>query len=161
MNTELKVGSKTLKLANNALTPILYRQIFGKDFLLLFSSVMTKNKSLINKAVELQKVKAEFDAGKIEKEAYLKKITSLGFTDEELGYVNERSELMSELAFIMNKQAELANIEELLKLSKLDYYKFLSGFDPNELKSAEVVGALITFWQGNAAPSGDIEAKNA
>lgn len=161
MNTELKVGSKTLKLANNALTPILYRQIFGKDFLLLFSSVMTKNKSLINKALELQKAKAEFDAGKIEKEAYLKKITSLGFTDEELGYANERADLMAELAFVMSKQAELDKVERLLELTKLDYYKFLSQFDANELRKAEVVGALITFWQGNAAPSGDIEAKNA
>lgn len=161
MNTELKVGSKTLKLANNALTPILYRQIFGKDFLLLFSQIMTKNRAMINKALELQKAKAEFDDEKITREAYLKKITDLGFTEEELGYANERADLMSELAFIMNKQAELVEVESLLKLSKLDYYKFLSEFDSNELRTAEVVGALINFWQGNTTPSGDIEAKNA
>lgn len=161
MNTEIKVGSKTLKLANNALTPILYRQIFGKDFLLLFSQIMTKNKAIINKALELQAAKADFDAKKISKEAYLKKINDLSFTDEELGAVNERADLMSELAFIMNKQSELEDVDKLLKLTKTDYYKFLTAFDPNELRESRVLGELISFWQGNATPLEEVEAKNA
>ena len=59
MKTTINVGSKTLELANNAFTPILYRQIFKKDFLALFSSMITKNKDVINKALKLQSVKAE------------------------------------------------------------------------------------------------------
>lgn len=161
MNTEIKVGSKTLKLANNALTPILYRQIFGKDFLLLFSQIMTKNKTIINKALELQAAKADFDAEKISKEEYLKKINDLSFTDEELGAVNERADLMSELAFVMNKQSELEDVDKLLKLTKTDYYKFLTAFDPNELRESHVLGELISFWQGNTTPLEEVEAKNA
>lgn len=159
MKTSIKVGNRTLELANNALTPVLYRQIFGEDFLLLFSQIMTRNRSVIDKALKLQSVKADFDSEKITREDFLAKVTDLGFTDEELGVVNERSELMSKLAFIMNKQAELSKVEKLLELSKVDYYKFLTDFDINELRSPEVVGALINFWNGNTESG--IDSKNA
>ena len=158
MLTEIKVGEKTLKLANNALTPILYRQIFKKDFLALFSSMITKNRSVIDKALKLQALKAEFDEKKITKEEFLTKYSEIGFDADELDVVNERADLMSEIAFIMSKQAEIEKAEKLVQLTILDYYDFLSKFDINDLKSAPVVNQLIAFWQGNTMSG--VKAKN-
>lgn len=158
MKTTINVGSKTLELANNAFTPILYRQIFKKDFLALFSSMITKNKDVINKALKLQSVKAEFDEKKITREEFLQKYSEIGFDSGDLAIVDERADLMSEIAFIMAKQAEIAEASKLIQLTSLDYYDFLSQFDKNDLRSAAVVNELIAFWQGNTVSK--VEAKN-
>lgn len=159
MNIDLKIGDRTLSLANNALTPILYRQIFGKDFLLLFSQMITKNKGIIDKALKLQDLKAKLDAGEIEKEDFLRGVSEANLNDDDLSVINERADLMAELAFVMNKQAELTSVDKLLKLNKTDYYKFLADFNTSDLRNPEVQNALITFWQTGA--SGNVEAKNA
>lgn len=159
MNIDLKIGDRTLSLANNALTPILYRQIFGKDFLLLFSQMITKNKGIIDKALKLQDLKAKLDAGEIEKEDFLRGVSEANLNDDDLSVINERADLMAELAFVMNKQAELSSVDKLLKLNKTDYYKFLADFNTSDLRNPEVQNALITFWQTGA--SGNVEAKNA
>ena len=158
MKTTINVGSKTLELANNAFTPILYRQIFKKDFLALFSSMITKNKDVINKALKLQSVKAEFDEKKITREEFLQKYSEIGFDSDDLSIVDERADLMSEIAFIMAKQAEIAEASKLIQLTSLDYYDFLSQFDKNDLRSAAVINELIAFWQGNTVSK--VEAKN-
>lgn len=158
MKTTINVGSKTLELANNAFTPILYRQIFKKDFLALFSSMITKNKDVINKALKLQAVKAEFDEKKITREEFLQKYSEIGFDSNDLSIVDERADLMSEIAFIMAKQAEIAEASKLIQLTSLDYYDFLSQFDKNDLRSAAVINELIAFWQGNTVSK--VEAKN-
>lgn len=158
MKTTISVGSKTLELANNAFTPILYRQIFKKDFLALFSSMITKNKDIINKALKLQSVKAEFDEKKITREEFLQKYSEIGFDSDDLSIIDERADLMSEIAFVMAKQAEIAEASKLIQLTSLDYYDFLSQFDKNDLRSAAVVNELIAFWQGNTVSK--VEAKN-
>ena len=158
MKTTINVGSKTLELANNAFTPILYRQIFKKDFLALFSSMITKNKDVINKALKLQAVKAEFDEKKITREEFLQKYSEIGFDSDDLSIVDERADLMSEIAFVMAKQAEIEEAAKLIQLTSLDYYNFLSQFDKNDLRSAAVINELIAFWQGNAVSK--VEAKN-
>lgn len=158
MKTTINVGSKTLELANNAFTPILYRQIFKKDFLALFSSMITKNKDVINKALKLQSVKAEFDEKKITREEFLQKYSEIGFDSGDLSIIDERADLMSEIAFVMAKQAEIAEASKLIQLTSLDYYNFLSQFDKNDLRSAAVVNELIAFWQGNTVSK--VEAKN-
>ena len=158
MKTTINVGSKTLELANNAFTPILYRQIFKKDFLALFSSMITKNKDVINKALKLQSVKAEFDEKKITREEFLQKYSEIGFDSGDLSIIDERADLMSEIAFVMAKQAEIAEASKLIQLTSLDYYDFLSQFDKNDLRSAAVINELIAFWQGNTVSK--VEAKN-
>lgn len=158
MKTTINVGSKTLELANNAFTPILYRQIFKKDFLALFSSMITKNKDVINKALKLQAVKAEFDEKKITREEFLQKYSEIGFDSGDLAIVDERADLMSEIAFVMAKQAEIEEASKLIQLTSLDYYNFLSQFDKNDLRSAAVINELIAFWQGNTVSK--VEAKN-
>lgn len=158
MKTTINVGSKTLELANNAFTPILYRQIFKKDFLALFSSMITKNKDVINKTLKLQAVKAEFDEKKITREEFLQKYSEIGFDSGDLSIVDERADLMSEIAFVMAKQAEIEEASKLIQLTSLDYYNFLSQFDKNDLRSAAVINELIAFWQGNTVSK--VEAKN-
>ena len=158
MKTTINVGSKSLELANNAFTPILYRQIFKKDFLALFSSMITKNKDVINKALKLQAVKAEFDEKKITREEFLQKYSEIGFDSGDLSIVDERADLMSEIAFVMAKQAEIEEASKLIQLTSLDYYNFLSQFDKNDLRSAAVINELIAFWQGNTVSK--VEAKN-
>lgn len=158
MKTTINVGSKTLELANNAFTPILYRQIFKKDFLALFSSMITKNKDVINKALKLQAVKAEFDEKKITREEFLQKYSEIGFDSGDLSIVDERADLMSEIAFVMAKQAEIEEASKLIQLTSLDYYNFLSQFDKNDLRSVAVINELIAFWQGNTVSK--VEAKN-
>ena len=62
---------------------------------------------------------------------------------------------------IKDTQAQLKDVDKLLKLTKTDYYKFLTAFDPNELRDSRVLGELISFWQGNTTPLEEVEAKNA
>lgn len=158
MKTTINVGSKTLELANNAFTPILYRQIFKKDFLSLFASMISRNKEVVAKALKVQALKAELDGEKITKEEYLQKFADVGFDPEDYSIIDEKADLMSELAFIMAKQAEIAEASKLIQLTLLDYYDFLSQFDKNDLRSAAVINELIAFWQGNTVSK--VEAKN-
>lgn len=158
MKTTINVGSKTLELANNAFTPILYRQIFKKDFLALFASMISRNKEVVAKALKVQALKAELDGEKITKEEYLQKFADVGFDPEDYSIIDEKADLMSELAFIMAKQAEIAEASKLIQLTSLDYYDFLSQFDKNDLRSAAVINELIAFWQGNTVSK--VEAKN-
>lgn len=158
MKTTINVGSKTLELANNAFTPILYRQIFKKDFLSLFASMISRNKEVVAKALKVQALKAELDGEKITKEEYLQKFADVGFDPEDYSIIDEKADLMSELAFIMAKQAEIAESSKLIQLTSLDYYDFLSQFDKNDLRSAAVINELIAFWQGNTVSK--VEAKN-
>lgn len=158
MKTTINVGSKTLELANNAFTPILYRQIFKKDFLSLFASMISRNKEVVAKALKVQALKAELDGEKITKEEYLQKFADVGFDPEDYSIIDEKADLMSELAFIMAKQAEIAEASKLIQLTSLDYYDFLSQFDKNDLRSAAVINELIAFWQGNTVSK--VEAKN-
>lgn len=158
MKTTINVGSKTLELANNAFTPILYRQIFKKDFLSLFASMLSRNKEVVAKALKVQALKAELDGEKITKEEYLQKFADVGFDPEDYSIIDEKADLMSELAFVMAKQAEIEEASKLIQLTSLDYYNFLSQFDKNDLRSAAVINELIAFWQGNTVSK--VEAKN-
>lgn len=158
MKTTINVGSKTLELANNAFTPILYRQIFKKDFLSLFASMLSRNKEVVAKALKVQTLKAELDGEKITKEEYLQKFADVGFDPEDYSIIDEKADLMSELAFVMAKQAEIEEASKLIQLTSLDYYNFLSQFDKNDLRSAAVINELIAFWQGNTVSK--VKAKN-
>lgn len=158
MKTTINIGSKTLELANNAFTPILYRQIFKKDFLSLFASMLSRNKEVVAKALKVQTLKAELDGEKITKEEYLQKFADVGFDPEDYSIIDEKADLMSELAFVMAKQAEIEEASKLIQLTSLDYYNFLSQFDKNDLRSAAVINELIAFWQGNTVSK--VEAKN-
>lgn len=158
MKTTIDVNGKTLELANNAFTPILYRQIFHKDFLALFSTMISRNKEVISKARALTSVKAELDNGEISKEEFIEKYSEIDFQESDLKIIDERADLISEITFIMNKQAQIEEAAKLVKLTEFDYYDFLSEFDRNSLRSAEIINKIISFWQNGTA--GKVDSKN-
>ena len=88
----------------------------------------------------------------------MQKYSEIGFDSGDLSIVDERADLMSEIAFVMAKQAEIEEASKLIQLTSLDYYNFLSQFDKNDLRSAAVINELIAFWQGNTVSK--VEAKN-
>ena len=90
MKTTIDVNGKTLELANNAFTPILYRQIFHKDFLALFSTMISRNKEVISKARALTSVKAKLDNGEISKEEFIEKYSEIDFQESDLKIIDER-----------------------------------------------------------------------
>lgn len=158
MKTTIDVNGKTLELANNAFTPILYRQIFHKDFLALFSTMISQNKEVISKARALTSVKAKLDNGEISKEEFIEKYSEIDFQESDLKIIDERADLISEITFIMNKQAQIEEAAKLVKLTEFDYYDFLSEFDRNSLRSAEIINKIISFWQNGTA--GKVGSKN-
>ena len=158
MKTTIDVNGKTLELANNAFTPILYRQIFHKDFLALFSTMISRNKEVISKARALTSVKAKLDNGEISKEEFIEKYSEIDFQESDLKIIDERADLISEITFIMNKQAQIEEAAKLVKLTEFDYYDFLSEFDRTSLRSAEIINKIISFWQNGTA--GKVDSKN-
>lgn len=130
MKTTIKIQDQTIEVASNAFTPLLYRQIFKKDFL----KEITSMRGLIGKKKE-------------------------ELSDEDLGLATERSDIFSKLAFCMAKQAELVEAAELVNLTLIDYYNWLMNFDANAFTTAQTLGSIINAWKGNANDS-HVEAKN-
>jgi len=130
MNKEITIGKKTLKMASNALTPILYRQIFKKDFL-----------KEITGLISLKDKKAK------------------DYTEQDINDVTSRSEAFGRLAFVMAKQSELEKASELVKLTEIDYFEWLSNFDAQSFTNASTMTEILKLWKGNAEDS-QVEAKN-
>lgn len=130
MRDTITIKDKTINVASNALTPILYRQIFKKDFLKEIAGFMA-----------LRGKKAS------------------DYTEEDINTVNERSEAFSRLAFIMNKQAEIETAADLVKLTDVDYYTWLCGFENQSFSTPDVLTKILAVWKGNAEDS-QVESKN-
>ncbi len=125
------IEGKPFDLASNAFTPIFYRQLFKRDFL-----------------VELNNFRA------------LKGKKAKDFTSEELQLYTDRSEAFARMAFCMNKQAEIGDILELQKLTINDFYSWLSIFEnPSVFTTAEALNAVLSTWTNNTAQL--VEGKNA
>ena len=131
MKRDIKIGTKTVEMASNAFTPILFRQIFKKDF--------------IREITSMRKL-----AGKTAKE----------LTDSEIGEAADKTELFTQLAFVMAKQAELQTPDKLMNLDLISFYTWLSDFEAGDFKAPAAMKEIISLWQGNAEDK-DIEAKNA
>lgn len=131
MLKNVKIDEKEIPMASNAFTPILYRQIFKVDF--------------IHEITSLRKL-----AGK----------TAETLTDSELGQASDKTELFTQLAFIMAKQAELKLVDKLLEINRMSYYEWLSEFEPGAFKNPETMKQIINLWRGNAEDK-HVEAKNS
>lgn len=130
MNREITISGNNVKMASNALTPILYRQIFKKDFL-----------KEITGLVSLKDKKAE------------------DYSEEDINEVSSRSEAFARLGFVMAKQAELEKASDLVKLTETDYFEWLSGFEAQAFTGASMMTSILLLWKGNAEDS-QVEAKN-
>lgn len=130
MKSEMTINNTTVELVSNALTPILYRQIFKKDFLKEMSGLTA-----------LKGKKAE------------------DFTEDDLEFFASRQDAIPRLAFVMAKQAETKDVKVLVELSLIDYYCWLSDYETQAFMDSEVIGKVIGLWAGNANDS-HIESKN-
>lgn len=158
MKTSIEVGEKHIDLVCNAFTPILFKQIFRRDFMVEFSNTSDKASDIVNKVKELTKLQSDLAEEKISKEEYLAKFHKLNISSEGMEAVNRKVELISMLTFIMNKQSEETDIKKLYQLNELDYYAFLSQFEKGDLNSAPVTSKVIAIWKGDSKPL--VEAKN-
>lgn len=127
----IKIDEKEIQMASNAFTPILYRQIFKKDF--------------IREITSLRKL-----AGK----------TAKTMTDSEIGETSDKTELFTQLAFVMAKQAELKTPDKLLELNLMSYFEWLTEFEAGSFQNPETMKQIINLWRGNAEDK-NVEAKNA
>lgn len=158
MKTTLFVGDKSLDIVCNGFTPILFKQVFRRDFLIEFSNMSEKASDLVKKASTLSSLQEELDNGKITKEEYLEKYSALNISNDGIEAVSNRTELITMLLFIMNKQSEESDPKKLYQLTELDFFCFLSQFEKNDLNKVEVINKVIAVWKGDSKSV--IESKN-
>lgn len=130
MKKDLHIGNQTITCVCNALTPFLFTEIFHKDFLTTISEFM-----------KFRKKKPE------------------EYTAEDLAFVSARTSTFAEIAFIFAKQAEFEDVERLLELSRLDFYKWLSSVEEaRAFSSGVVLREILELWLGNTQTT--TESKN-
>jgi len=159
MRTTLSVGEQTLDVVCNGLTPILFKHIFHRDFIVEFGNFNERTHDLASKAKDLVALQTDLDSKKITQEEYLEKYKALNITNEELSSLNDRTELLSELAFIMNLQATESDTNKLFNTNIVKFYEFIAKFERNELTSAAVSRQVMAIWKGESATT--ISSKNA
>lgn len=131
MTKDMRIGDKTVPGVANAFTPILYRNVFKRDFM-----------------IELQNF------------AKLKGKKPNEYTDEDTAIVLDRTQAFARLAFIMKEQATDKSVNELVKLSELDFYEWLEGFGPSTFSEVTTIADILALWRGNDDDA-HIEPKNA
>lgn len=131
MKRDLHIGDITVEAVANAFTPILYRQIFHKDFM-----------------TEIQGF------------AKLKGKKTEEYTDEDTALALDRSQAFSRIAFVMKEQATGKAIKELVKLSDIDFFEWLATFEPMAFESVTTITDILSLWRGNAEDN-QVQAKNA
>ena len=131
MKKDISVGGQVVPCVANAFTPILYRQIFHKDFM--------------TEMTGLSKLKGKNPSD---------------YTDEDTALALERTQAFSRLAFTMKEQATNKTIKELVKLNEQDYYEWLSQYEPSTFDSVETITDILALWRGNSEDN-KVIAKNA
>lgn len=127
----IKIDEKEIQMASNAFTPILYRQIFKVDFI----HEITSLRNLVGK-------------------------TAKTLTNSELEQASDKTELFTQLAFVMAKQAELKVVDKLMEINRMSYYEWLTEFEPGAFQNPETMKQIINLWRGNAEDK-NVDAKNA
>lgn len=130
MTTTITIDDQAIDVSVNAFTPVLYRQIFRKDFL----QEVTTFKDFIGK-------------------------TASDFTGDELASFMERKDSFQRVAFVMTKQYEIKDINQLTKLSVVDYYAWLSDFSIKAFNEPETYKSILAAWKMNTK-GGLVESKN-
>lgn len=131
MRKDISVGGVIIPCVANAFTPILYRQIFRRDF-------MTEIQSFA-------KLKG-------------KKVTE--YTDEDKALAFERTNSFAGLAFTMKEQATDKSVKDLVKLTEIDFYEWLTSFEPMAFEDVNTITDILNLWRGNAEDN-KVTAKNA
>lgn len=130
MKKTITIDDKEFVCEANAFTPILYRQIFRKDFL-----------------TEIQKLTA------------LKGKNKETLTNDDIDLYSDKSQAFSRLAFIMSEQGSGKAVPELVKLNDIDFFTWMTQFEANAFENVTTLSEIIALWKGNSEDK-HIEAKN-
>lgn len=146
MKKTIKFKHHSIDCACNALTPILYREIFQRDFLTQLMS-FTKVKAY-------DKIKDLNGSDEAKKKA----VASI-LDEDDVVEIMRRSQIVSEITFVYAKQAEIEDVNKLMNLSKVDYYGWLAGFDNGTFRDSDGFTSVIELWNSNTEST--TESKNA
>ena len=159
MKTTITVGEQTLDVVCNGLTPILFKHIFHRDFIVEFGNFNDRTQELASKAKDLVALQSDLDGGKLSQEEYLERYKAFNISTDELSVLNDRTELLTQLAFVMNLQATESDTNKLFNTNVVKFYEFLSKFERTELTSSAVSRQVMAIWKGETATT--IKSKNA
>lgn len=158
MKTTITVGKQTLEVVCNGATPILFRDIFHRDFIAEFGNYNEKIQDMASKAKDITNLQKDLEEKKITQEQYLERYKVFNMSAEELETINDRNELLQRLAFVMNLQATEDDMNKLVNTNPIKYYEFLSKFERNDLTSNAFTRQITALWKGESDTS--IESKN-
>lgn len=159
MRTTLSVGEQTLDVVCNGLTPILFKHIFHRDFIAEFGSFNDKIQKIASMSKDITALQKDLEDGKINQEEYLERYKAFNMSTEELSVLNDRTELLTQLAFVMNLQATESDTNKLFNTNIVKFYEFISKFERNELTSSSFSRQVTAIWKGESATT--ISSKNA
>jgi len=139
MRTTFTIGNSTVDGFYSAVTPIIFRQVFKRDFLRENNAISARLVTRTKKLKKLTKVQMEIAAksedGTADKDELIDAINEAMNEDDYL-VLADQEELGLMLLFIMIKQEELRDLGLLSKLTQDDYMNFLNGYDYQELAAA-------------------------
>lgn len=159
MKTTITVGEQTLDVVCNGLTPILFKHIFHRDFIAEFGNFNDKMQELASKSKELNDLQNDLNEGKLSQEEYLERYKAFNISTDELSVLNDRTELLTQLAFVMNLQATESDTNKLFNTNVVKFYEFLSMFERKDLTSVQFSRQVTTIWKGESTTT--IKSKNA
>lgn len=151
MKKTITLGNKAVECVCNALTPILYTQVFNKDFLVEMMSIMSVK--------AFDKVRDEIARGDIASIEAKKESIAKSLSPEDVANILSRSKMNSEVLFVMSKQAETEDVDKLSRLSKRDFLIWLSGFENGAFNDPNLTNVVLEIWNGNTSQT--TEPKNA
>ncbi len=125
---QLKIDGKELNCVANAITPMLFRMIFKKDFLVELSFFIQYKD---------------------------KEITS----EEDMTAMLAKSDSISKMLFVMNKQASESDTQKLMNTDLADYYNWLASFSMLTFMKIENLVSIVNVWKKNAGDFG-VDEKN-
>ena len=145
MHITIKIGDKEVGAFCSAATPLIFRQIFKRDFLKEKTAIYSKTSNLTRNAEKLMKIRArlvelsEIENRTEEETAEMVKLStsvSENLNADDYGVIDERNELGAMLLFVMIKQDALPGLDSIMRLNNNDYIEFLNSYSYSDIITA-------------------------
>lgn len=165
MHITIKIGDKEVGAFCSAATPLIFRQIFKRDFLKEKSAMITRLSNLTRNSDKLMKIRArlvelsEIENRTQEETAEMVKIStavSENLNADDYGVIDEQNELGAMLLFVMIKQDALPGLDSIMRLNNNDYIEFLNSYSYSDIITAGK--EALKAWDADA--HAQIERKN-
>lgn len=159
MRTTFNIGNQEVNGFYSAVTPIIFRQVFKRDFLRennAISAKLVKRTKKLKKLANVQKdLAVQNGETAVDKDELIDMINETMNEDDYI-VLADQEELGQMLLFIMIKQEELRDLGLLSKLTQDDYLSFLNSYDYQDLAAAGRTALLK--WNKDARAK--VERKN-